>query len=77
MVATPGRRLGRYHLVEPIDGLTQTRVAAYLRWATTVAYNNRARMLAAVTKLKGEVEIVAPGSLPNDGKAIADDRTYT
>ena len=33
--------------------------------------------LQAVTKLKGEVEIVAPGSLPNDGKVIADERTYT
>ena len=30
--------------------------------------------LQAVTKLKGEVEIVAPGSLPNDGKVIADER---
>ncbi len=34
------------------------------------------RPLQAVTKLKGEVEIVAPGSLPNDGKVIADERTY-
>jgi phenylacetate-CoA ligase len=33
--------------------------------------------LQAVTKLKGEVELVAPGSLPNDGKVIADERTYT
>jgi phenylacetate-CoA ligase len=33
--------------------------------------------LQDVTKLKGEVEIVAPGSLPNDGKVIADERTYT
>jgi phenylacetate-CoA ligase len=32
--------------------------------------------LQAVTKLKGEVELVAPGSLPNDGKVIADERTY-
>ncbi len=32
--------------------------------------------LQSVTKLKGEVEIVAPGSLPNDGKVIADERTY-
>ncbi len=32
--------------------------------------------LQALTKLKGTVEIVAPGSLPNDGKVIADDRTY-
>jgi len=36
-----------------------------------------AETLLAVTKLKGEVEIVAPGSLPNDGKVIADERTYT
>jgi phenylacetate-CoA ligase len=32
--------------------------------------------LQALTKLKGEIELVAPGSLPNDGKVIADDRTY-
>jgi phenylacetate-CoA ligase len=30
--------------------------------------------LAAVLKLKGAVELVAPGSLPNDGKMIADER---
>ena len=36
-----------------------------------------AATLQDVTKLKGEVEIVAPGSLPNDGKVIADERTYT
>jgi phenylacetate-CoA ligase len=35
-----------------------------------------AETLQAVTKLKGEVEIVAPGTLPNDGKVIADERTY-
>ena len=35
-----------------------------------------AETLHAVTKLKGEVEIVPPGSLPNDGKVIADERTY-
>ena len=29
-----------------------------------------------VTKLRGEVEIVAAGSLPNDGKVIEDIRTY-
>ena len=33
--------------------------------------------LHAVTKLRGDVEIVAPGSLPNDGKVIADERVYT
>jgi len=36
-----------------------------------------AETLQALTKLKGEVELVAPGSLPNDGKVIADERTYT
>jgi phenylacetate-CoA ligase len=30
--------------------------------------------LQAITKLRGSVEIVAPGSLPNDGKVIADER---
>ena len=30
-----------------------------------------------VTKLRGEVELVAPGVLPNDGKVIDDLRTYT
>ena len=33
-----------------------------------------AATLRAVTKLRGEVEIVPPGSLPNDGKVIADER---
>ena len=36
-----------------------------------------AETLQAVTKLKGEVELVAPGTLPNDGKVIADERTYS
>jgi phenylacetate-CoA ligase len=30
--------------------------------------------LKAITNLKGKVEIVAPGSLPNDGKVISDER---
>ena len=32
--------------------------------------------LQAVFKLRGEVEIVAPGTLPNDGKVIDDIRRY-
>ena len=35
-----------------------------------------ATTVQAVTKLKGRVEIVLPGTLPNDGKVIADERTY-
>ena len=36
-----------------------------------------AESLQAITKLKGDVELVQPNSLPNDGKVIADERTYT
>jgi phenylacetate-CoA ligase len=33
-----------------------------------------AATLRAVAKLGGDVELTAPGSLPNDGKVIADER---
>jgi phenylacetate-CoA ligase len=33
-----------------------------------------AATLQSVTKLRGDVQFVAPGSLPNDGKVIADER---
>ena len=33
-----------------------------------------AATLQSFTKLRGEVRLVAPGTLPNDGKAIADER---
>jgi phenylacetate-CoA ligase len=36
--------------------------------------NAVAESLQSVTKLKGAVKLVAPGSLPNDGKVIADQR---
>jgi phenylacetate-CoA ligase len=36
--------------------------------------NAIAETLQAVTKVRGRVQIVAPGSLPNDGKVIADER---
>ncbi|MEO9528009.1 AMP-binding protein [Roseibium sp.] len=35
-----------------------------------------AATLRDVTRLKGDVELVAPGGLPNDGKVIADEREY-
>ena len=34
------------------------------------------RSVATVMKLRGKVEVVAPGSLPNDGKVIDDQRNY-
>jgi len=33
-----------------------------------------AATLQALTELRGEVRLVAPGSLPNDGKIVADER---
>jgi phenylacetate-CoA ligase len=35
-----------------------------------------AASLQAVTKLRGRVKLVEPGTLPNDGKIIADERSY-
>ena len=35
-----------------------------------------AEVVRDVTKLRGDVEVVAPGSLPNDGKVIEDARSY-
>jgi phenylacetate-CoA ligase len=33
--------------------------------------------LREVTQLRGEVELVVPGTLPNDGKVVEDTRTYS
>ena len=35
-----------------------------------------AEALRDVTKLRGDVELVEPGTLPNDGKVIEDARSY-
>ena len=35
-----------------------------------------AEVVRDVTKLRGDVEVVAPGSLPNDGRVIEDARSY-
>ena len=51
-----------------------------LRVETTETSSGLAERLAdtirEVTKLRGDVELVAPGSLPNDGKVIEDARSY-
>lgn len=44
--------------------------------ATEADANAIGASVAEVLKLKGKVEIVAPGSLPNDGKVIDDQRSY-
>jgi phenylacetate-CoA ligase len=50
----------RVEVAAPDDGLAE-RIAASIR---------------DVTKLRGEVSLVAPGTLPNDGKVIEDARDY-
>jgi phenylacetate-CoA ligase len=79
-VAEIGRRhpeLGRLRLVVTRDG--ETDVMA-LKAETANPTGDLATAVGAtlqsVTKLKGTVTLVAPGTLPNDGKAIADERTY-
>ncbi len=77
-IAEIGKRhpeLGRLRLVVSRDGESDAMVLkaeanseAGLRDAVTAT-------LRAVSKLGGTVELVAPGSLPNDGKVIADERS--
>jgi phenylacetate-CoA ligase len=78
LVAEIGRRhpaLGRVRLtvtrVGEQDAMT---LMAECKAPTADLSEAVAATLQAVTKLKGEVKIVAPGTLPNDGKVIADDR---
>jgi phenylacetate-CoA ligase len=49
-------------------------VAAECAAPSPALSNAVAETLVAVTKMRGGVELVAPGSLPNDGKVIADER---
>lgn len=77
-VAEVGKRhpeLGRLRLVVSRDGeadvMTLKAETATASPALTEAVS---ATLRAVTKLGGKVELVATGSLPNDGKAIADER---
>ncbi|MDR3465489.1 MAG: AMP-binding protein [Xanthobacteraceae bacterium] len=67
--------LGRLRLVVRRDGETD---AMTLKAETAAAGEALREALAAslqaVTKLRGAIELVAPGALPNDGKMIADER---
>jgi phenylacetate-CoA ligase len=78
-VAEIGKRhpeLTRLRLVVTRDGETD---AMTLRAEAASAEGLGAAVAATlqtVTKLRGAVEIVPPGSLPNDGKVISDERKY-
>ena len=69
--------LGRLRLVVSRVGEQDAMTLMAESEAPDAASTDRiAETLLAVTKLKGAVEIVAAGSLPNDGKVIADERSY-
>ena len=72
------RGCGRLRLlVENPDGQDQmTLMCETTDPASTVDLDQLQNLLREITKLRGEVRLVAPGSLPNDGKVIEDSRTY-
>jgi phenylacetate-CoA ligase len=69
--------LGKGRLVVDREGHTDVMT---LRCETTTGDEGLAEAVAAsireVCKLRGEVELVTPGTLPNDGKVIDDVRRY-
>ncbi|MCK1332027.1 MULTISPECIES: AMP-binding protein [unclassified Bradyrhizobium] len=77
-VAEIGNRhsaLGRLRLVVARQGETDAMtLKAETATANDALREEIAGTLRAVTKLGGEVELVRPGALPNDGKVIADER---
>ena len=77
-VAEIGKRhpeLGRLRLVVSREGEADVMtLKAETSAASPALAEAVGATLRAVTKLGGKVELVASGSLPNDGKAIADER---
>jgi phenylacetate-CoA ligase len=75
LIARRHPALGRLRLVVTRTG-DQDVMLLRAECADAGAADAVAGILADVTKIKGMVEIVAPGSLPNDGKVIEDARKY-
>src|SRR3954470_12598299 len=77
-VAEIGKRhsaLGRLRLVVARQGESDAMTLRAETAAASEALREEiASSLRAVTKLGGSIELVGPGALPNDGKAIADER---
>ncbi|WP_025037508.1 phenylacetate--CoA ligase family protein [Bradyrhizobium sp. DOA9] len=77
-IAEIGQRhagLGRLRLVVTRQGETDAMTLRAETAAASEALREEiAGTLRAVTKLGGTVELVSPGTLPNDGKVIADER---
>jgi phenylacetate-CoA ligase len=78
-VAEIGKRhpaLGRLRLVVTRQGETDAMtLKAECSVPSAALLDEIAASLRAVTKLGGGVELVSPGSLPNDGRVISDERT--
>jgi phenylacetate-CoA ligase len=77
-VAEVGKRhpeLGRLRLVVRRDGESDAMtLKAEAAKPAPELRDAAAATLRAVTRLGGNVELVGPGTLPNDGKVIADER---
>ena len=80
-IALVGKRhpeLGRLRLV--VDRANEVDIMTLKAESPTRDENLAARVaetVQSITKLKCIVELTAPQSLPNDGKVIADERSYT
>jgi phenylacetate-CoA ligase len=68
--------LARLRLVVTRDGETDAMTLKAEAKAESGLAEKLAETVQAITKLKGKVELVPPGALPNDGKVIADERSY-
>ncbi len=74
-VAVRHNQLSRLRLVVGREGEQDTMTLMVEATAPDAALEAAvAATLQSVTKLKGAVRLVAPGTLPNDGKVIADER---
>jgi phenylacetate-CoA ligase len=77
-IAEIGKRhgeLARLRLVVTREGETDAMtLKAECGSASEALRSEIVATLRAVTKLQGAVDLVAPGSLPNDGKTISDER---
>jgi phenylacetate-CoA ligase len=68
--------LARLRLVVTRDGETDAMTLKAEAKAASGLAEKLAETVQAITKLKGKIELVPPGALPNDGKVIADERSY-
>ena len=73
--AAGGRAPSGFSLGSPNALSTPRRLAA--SWTSSGSATAIVESIRDLTKLRGEVVFVAVGSLPNDGKVIADVRDYS